>query len=180
MFKLRAGPDLASLLLRFCLAVIFLSSGGLKISYGSTRWSSEVELSPFVQAAVAWGELACGLACLFGVLTQIAAAGIIVIMFGAVILLTGKELTQMERSRGPAATDRRMEGLGRFLPGYEYNVAIIAMAGALILLGSGPFSIDAALWRRRNSPSQGVKAGVQVLVPEAPAGAPPPPSPSPV
>ena len=86
------APAPASLLLRLGLAIIFLSHGGLKIAFGSTHWSSE-PLPPAMQAAVAWGEVAVGFACLLGLLTRLACLGIIVIMVGAMWVETGPRIS---------------------------------------------------------------------------------------
>src|SRR5215472_9051426 len=94
MFNRFTAPGPASGLLRLGLAIIFLSHGGLKIAYGSTTWSntplpgSNDPLPAAIQAAVAWGELAIGCACLIGLLTRLACLGIMVIMIGAFWLET--------------------------------------------------------------------------------------------
>jgi uncharacterized membrane protein YphA (DoxX/SURF4 family) len=80
-----------------------------------------------IQLAVAWGELLCGIALLLGVLTRLAAAGIIVIMIGAIWAVTGAH------------------GFSAAGGGYEYNLAIVAMCAALIIKGPGPVSLDGEL-----------------------------------
>jgi uncharacterized membrane protein YphA (DoxX/SURF4 family) len=89
---------------------------------------------PGMQFAVAWGELLCGLAMLVGVLTRLAAVGIIVIMVGAIYTVTG--------ARGFVADAGA---------GYEYNLAIVAMCVVLIIKGAGPVSLDGWLAGRRHS-----------------------------
>ena len=96
-------------------------------------------MPPYLQATVAWGELLCGVALLIGLATRVAAMGIIVVMIGAIFMVTWKNpFTSLETSRG-------------FLVevGYEYNYAIIAMCASLVVLGAGVLSADHFLWRRK-------------------------------
>jgi len=83
-----------------------------------------------VQLAVAWGELAGGVALLLGALTRVAAAGLLLIQVGAIYTVTAV--------RGFYAA----EG------GYEYNLALIAMCLSLFLSGSGAYALDAVRRRR--------------------------------
>jgi uncharacterized membrane protein YphA (DoxX/SURF4 family) len=83
------------------------------------------------QLAVAWGELAGGIALALGLLSRVAALGLIVIQVGAVMTVTYEEGFSMAG------------GLG-----YEYNIAIIAMCAALVFWGGGRLSVD-HLFRRR-------------------------------
>ena len=90
-----------------------------------------------VQAAVAWGELIGGIALAIGLLTRLAALGIIVIQAGAIYLVTWDAL-----------------GPGRFgLVGLEYNVIIILACLALVFLGAGTASVDQYLFRRKPKPA---------------------------
>jgi putative oxidoreductase len=143
MFHWLAKPAFAGLILRLMLAAIFICQGGLKIlkGQGGLSWfdSSEFPLPSYVQALVAWGELACGVALLIGLGTRLASLGIIVIMVGAIYTVTWRrDFTSLPTSRG-------------FLieVGYEYNYAIIAMCTSLIILGAGALSVDYLLWRRK-------------------------------
>jgi uncharacterized membrane protein YphA (DoxX/SURF4 family) len=99
---------------------------------------SDFTLAAAGQLAVAWGELAGGLALLLGVLTRLAALGLIIIQMGAIYFLV---------------TFQR----GSFVPetgvGYEYNIALIAMCIALVVSGAGLYSFDHWWWvhRRRQA-----------------------------
>jgi uncharacterized membrane protein YphA (DoxX/SURF4 family) len=84
------------------------------------------------QIAVAWGELLGGVALLLGVLTRLAAAGLVIIQIGAILTVT-------------AARGFSFAAGG----GFEYNIALIAMCLALILTGGGPCSVDGIFHRRR-------------------------------
>lgn len=166
------APAPASLLLRLGLAIIFLSHGGLKIAFGSAKWSSET-LPAGIQVAVAWGEVVVGLACLIGLLTRLACLGIIVIMIGAMWLETGqRNFIDITFDLPSIQVSNRVVGFNRISPGYEYNFAICVMASALILLGSGPYSVDSVLWRRR----RGTAVSAGMARPAGTVEAPTPPS----
>lgn len=164
MFKHLNGSDMASLVLRLALAVIFLFHGGLKVSVGATEWNPN--FAPFLQAVVAWGEVAFGAMCLLGLVTRFAATGIILIMAGAIWTVTGKRDFVVIKDE-PAGTE--YVGFNRLSPGYEYNVAIIAMAFSLAVLGGGPFSVDRMVWGRTTA-----MVGVLYLDVKAPQSLPPP------
>jgi uncharacterized membrane protein YphA (DoxX/SURF4 family) len=93
-----------------------------------------LHLDSSVQLLVAWGELVGGVALLLGLLTRVAAVGLIVIQIGAIATVTFQ---------------RGFTSLGG--AGYEYNIALIAMCLALILLGGGALAVDRRLWRRREA-----------------------------
>jgi uncharacterized membrane protein YphA (DoxX/SURF4 family) len=89
------------------------------------------------QLAVAWGELLGGFALLLGILTRLAAVGLLVIQAGAIYTVT-------------LAVGFSPEDGG----GYEYNVALIAMCLALVLTGGGALAVDNLLRRRREARRQ--------------------------
>jgi len=144
--------NIVSLVLRVTLGGIFLYHGILKVFGQSTLWGSTwvtplwthgSEFEPTVlqyfavQILVAWGELLGGLALLFGFLTRFAAIGLIVIQIGAVYLVTF------------------VKGFSVQGGGYEYNLALIAMALVVVVVGSGKLSVDEwVLTRRRIQPSR--------------------------
>jgi putative oxidoreductase len=146
MFEWLHKPDVAALILRLVLGSIFLVQGGMKILYGNggTNWylGENDTLAPAVQAAAAWGELICGFALVIGLLTRVAALGLMVIMLGAIYLVTWKlDFTGLPK--------RGATGLVEQPVGYEYNYAILAMCACLIILGAGLVSLDHLLWRKR-------------------------------
>jgi putative oxidoreductase len=154
-------PDAASLILRLGLGAIFVFHGFLKIAYGSNSWTTDI--NPSLQMVVAWSEAIVGVAFLAGILTRIAALVSIVIMIGAIAFVTGSlGLTSMD----PAP---RYNGLNLVTTGYEYNVAIIAMSAALIMLGGGVVSLDHILFGRKKA-----KAGSSEPAPAPQAPASPP------
>jgi putative oxidoreductase len=85
------------------------------------------------QLAVAWGELLGGIALLFGFLTRIAAAGLLIIQVGAIYTVTWARGFSFDAGGG-----------------YEYNLALLAMCLTLMLSGGGALSLDRLLWRRRD------------------------------
>ncbi len=144
-FLSKPHPDLGALLLRVGLAAIFIFHGYHKVVLvvdGST-WTSDLSLT--TQTVVAWGEFVAGLALLVGLLSRLAAVGSIVIQGGAIAMVTG--------ARDFVSHDFTRKGFDFLRIGYEYNVAIIIMCLAVIVLGSGKFSLDHCLFRRRNAPA---------------------------
>jgi uncharacterized membrane protein YphA (DoxX/SURF4 family) len=88
------------------------------------------------QFAVAWGEVVGGAALLLGFLTRLAALGMVIIQAGAIYTVTG--------AKGFSTTTGA---------GYEYNVALIAMCLAIILLGGGALTVDRLLGAKPKKPS---------------------------
>jgi len=141
-------PDLASLVLRLTLALIFVTNGYAKMMLGDS-WTQHLSLP--MQAVVAWTEFLCGLALLAGLLTRLAAFGILVIMVGAIVLVTGgSDLTTVAFT--PRGFDFRAVG-------HEYNLVISAMCLTLILLGGGVASLDRLLWLRYFQGKKSAAAG---------------------
>jgi putative oxidoreductase len=120
------------LLLRLGLAAVFLYHGTDLVSKDlGAGWNPN--LPGPAQVAVAWGELLGGLAMALGLLTRLAALGLIVIMAGAIVLV-----------HAPHGFDIQKHG-------WEYNFVLIVVAVAVFLLGSGPFGVDRWLRFRRRT-----------------------------
>jgi putative oxidoreductase len=95
--------------------------------------------STSIQMAVAWGELIGGVALLAGLLTRVAALGLLIIQGGAVYTLT------------------QLSGFSLGAPGgggYQFNLALLAMCLALILMGGGKLSIDHVFTQRRKKATE--------------------------
>jgi len=75
--------DLALLLLRLMVAVVFLDSGWKHVKDPETR-SKSIGMSKSATAVVGVAEILGGLGVLVGVLTQLAAIGLILVMLGAI------------------------------------------------------------------------------------------------
>ena len=120
-------------LLRVTLGVCFLLHGVHKLGAmggpGMTNFAAYLNTRgiylPTASAyAVAFGELLCGLALAVGFFHRIASVCLIIIMVGAVYYVTG--------SVGYLNT--------RTEAGYEYNLALIAMAAVIFVAGPGSFA----------------------------------------
>jgi putative oxidoreductase len=81
--QLARFADLALLLMRLMVAVIFISSGYYDLKDPEAR-SKSIGLSKPITIFLGAAEIAGGLGLTFGVLTQLAAIGLIVIMLGAI------------------------------------------------------------------------------------------------
>jgi putative oxidoreductase len=75
--------DVALLLLRLLVAAVFFESGRRHASDPVGRAAS-IGLSPGVTRFLGWAEIAAALGVAFGVFTQVAALGLIVISLGAI------------------------------------------------------------------------------------------------
>src|ERR1035437_5441298 len=119
---------LALLLLRVGLGAVFVFHGSQKVFDGlaSEKFLAMMQgmglplLPPAVWAGMAaWSELLGGGLVLVGLLTRLAAVPLIVTMLVAIATVTGKN------------------GFDSMNHGYEYNIVLLAMAGALVLCGGG-------------------------------------------
>jgi putative oxidoreductase len=80
---LLAFDDLALLLMRLIVGAVFMTSGWSHVKDPVARGKS-VELSPAVTRVLGIAELAGGLGVALGVLTQLAAIGLVLVMLGAI------------------------------------------------------------------------------------------------
>jgi putative oxidoreductase len=128
--------DVTALLLRLSLGVTMLAHGwnhmfgGQKLA-GTTRWFASIGMRPaWVHAWVAsLTELGCGLLLVAGLLTPLAAGGVLGTMMVALI------------------TNHLRNGFFIFRPGegYEYVLMICVVSVALAGIGGGYLSIDHAI-----------------------------------
>jgi putative oxidoreductase len=75
--------DVALLLMRLLVGLVFVTSGWSHVKDPVTRGES-IGLSPGITRFLGVAELAGGLGVAFGVLTQLAALGLILVMLGAI------------------------------------------------------------------------------------------------
>jgi putative oxidoreductase len=137
--------SLALLLIRLVLGWVFIYHGGQKV-FGWFTADGQPQMPMLVAGltenplpilppeAWAWtaalGELLGGAFVFVGLLTRLATLPIIVTMLVAIARVHGKN------------------GFGMQFGGFEYNLVLIAMAGAILLAGPGLISADAFLFRR--------------------------------
>jgi putative oxidoreductase len=144
MFRTLFQPHVsaAALALRLGVAAIVIVHGAIKLAQsGGSSWHGVLDEQ--TQMIVAWAELGGGIALVLGFLTRLAAAGIIIIQGCAIAMVTGAEFIPSELTK---------QGFNFQRPGYEYNFALIVMCLAIILLGSGAFSINHLIWPQKPGP----------------------------
>ncbi len=122
-----AQPDIALLILRIGLGIIFILHGLPKIK-NPTGMKGMIGTLPSILAAIA--EFFGGLGILFGFLTQIAALGPLVVMLGALYFHKFKWKDVF---------------IGKEKVGYEYPFILCLVALALVFLGAGAYSVDAII-----------------------------------
>jgi len=129
--------DLASVLLRLGLAAIFVVHGFIKLMQDKPL-SDDLSLTGWL--ALGWAELVCGLMLAIGLLSRPAGAVLFGLQTGAIILVT----------RGGALTGLAITKHGADFKqvGPEYNLVLMVMCLAVVLLGSGSLSVDSILWSR--------------------------------
>jgi putative oxidoreductase len=125
MPSLSRHSDVAKLLLRLAIGVIFLY-------HGIGKWSMEDPNAIFT--ILKFAEPLGGAAMILGVLTQLASLGLSIIMLGAIYMkMTGF---------GQGALDPA----GTFAPGggtgWEFDLMILAGCIAILIMGPGLWSVD--------------------------------------
>lgn len=123
--------DLAALILRLGLGYLFIAYGYCKIDQDFT-WTEVI--TPTMQRFVGWSELIFGILLVFGLLSRLAALGVVAVMIGAIALVTGR--------RGFLPVDMGPQGFNFKASGIEYNMLVIVVCLAVLVLGSGLFSLD--------------------------------------
>src|SRR5215467_7049093 len=135
--------DVALFLLRAVVGVVFFAHGAQKVFgwFGGHGLEATVEgmakngFSPVIAYLVAFGELAAGLGLIVGLLTRIAAAGMFVEMLGAVLIVHAKN------------------GFFSESHGFEFPLTLCIASLAVLILGPGAHSLDAALRRAPLAPA---------------------------
>jgi putative oxidoreductase len=155
--------SLAALILRLGLGAVFLLHGWEKIDYAHGHWGEywatrmwalqptgavapehpQLLTYNWVQFAVAWGEFLGGAALVLGVMTRLAALGMIVIQVGAIVMVTA--------ARGFISSEGG---------GWEYNFVLLAGCLTLFFQGAGACSFD-HLFRAREKKPESQPASLQ-------------------
>jgi putative oxidoreductase len=142
--------DIALFAVRVALAWIFVYYGGAKLFgwfggggvHGTAQFFSDTaHLHPGTFFAVLGGviELGGAIALVVGVGVRLVGVALVGDMVMAVITVTGRNGINSEKVN----------------PGYELNLALAALALAVVLLGAGRFSLDALLERRISADATG-------------------------
>jgi len=127
------------LIVRVGLGVVFFAHGaqktfgwfgghGLSATIGGFR---QMNIPPAATALAAFTECFGGLALIVGLLARPAAVGLILVMLVAVAKVHGKNGFFLNFAMTP--------GKGH---GYEFNLALIAMALSILIGGAGALSVD--------------------------------------
>jgi putative oxidoreductase len=129
--------NLGLLIIRLVVGLTFAGHGTQKLfgwfggygPKGTGGWLESIGIKPGVQMAIMAGlsELIGGLLFAAGLLTPVGAALIVITMLMAIVKVHGPN--------GYWATSN----------GYEYNLALIAVAIGVALTGAGAYSLDALL-----------------------------------
>jgi putative oxidoreductase len=128
----------ALLLVRLVMGLAFLLHGWPKIQ-NPMGWMNAMggsSVPSFLQALAALAEFGGGIALVLGLLTPIAAFGLVCQMIGALILVHLPQGHAFVSQSGPS---------------YELALVYLAVAILLIALGPGRLSIDALLFQGRGS-----------------------------
>jgi len=121
---LLAFDDLALLLMRLIVGAVFMTSGWSHVKDPVARGKS-IELSPAVTRVLGIAELAGGLGVALGVLTQLAAIGLILVMLGAI---QKKIFVWRTGFWGKHGTD-----------GWHYDLMLVLMCLVIATTGGGRF-----------------------------------------
>src|SRR5687767_8970121 len=127
--------NLALTVLRVTLGIIFIAHGGQKILvYGFDGVAGSfgqmgIPMAALAGPAVALLEFFGGMALIAGLLTRLVSLGLAITMVGAIMFVHLKS--------------------GFFAPqGYEFVLALLGSAIALLFTGAGAYSVDALIARR--------------------------------
>jgi putative oxidoreductase len=131
----------ALLLVRVAMGVAFILHGWPKIQ-NPTSWMTAMggeDMPSFLQALAALAEFGGGIALVLGLLTPLAALGIVCQMLGALFLVHFPRGDPFVRSGGPS---------------YELPLIYLVLAILLIVVGPGRWSLDALLFGRNRAATQ--------------------------
>ncbi len=142
---LATSPSGGLLIGRVLLGVVMFAHGAQKVfgwfgGYGpdATLASfAEMGVPPFFTGLVMCAEMLGGLGLVLGALTRIAAAGILAVMLGAVLMVHLPNGFFMNWSGGQQGE------------GFEFHLLAIGLATVLLVEGAGAWSVDRALLAAR-------------------------------
>jgi putative oxidoreductase len=131
-------PGAGLLLVRLVMGLAFILHGWPKIQ-NPTGWMNAMgdsAVPSFLQALAALAEFGGGIGLIVGLLTPIAAFGIVCQMLGALLLVHIPQGHPFVSQAGPS---------------YELALVYLVAAILLIVIGPGKWSLDAILFARRRA-----------------------------
>ena len=137
----RTDDTVTALVLRLALGIVMFPHGAQKLLgwfggrgfYGTIDLFHQIGFPTLVAVLVTIGEFFGGLGLLVGFLTRVAAAGIGVIMLGAIIFVHWQFGFFMNWAGQPVRE------------GFEYHILAVGLVIAIIIHGGGKWSVDRAL-----------------------------------
>jgi putative oxidoreductase len=139
---MQTDRDWVGTVLRWTLAIVIFPHGAQKVlgwfgGYGFTGtlgfFTESLGVPALVAVLVFAAEFLGPIALAAGFFSRVAAAGIGAVMLGAIVLVHGSNGFFMNWTGSQAGQ------------GFEYHLLVIGLAVAILLKGSGRFSIDARL-----------------------------------
>jgi putative oxidoreductase len=124
--QLAQFTDVALLLLRVMVGLVFITSGWKHLKDPEAR-SKDIGMSKGFTIFLGAAEVAGSLGIIFGVLTQLAAAGLILLMLGAI---QKKTFVWRTGFWGESGTN-----------GWSYDAMLIVMSLVIVTTGGGNFSV---------------------------------------
>ncbi len=138
---IRTDNDITPIILRLTLAIVFFPHGAQKVLgwWGGNGFSGTMEY--FTSTGMPWlvaflvvmGEFLGPIGLAIGFLSRFAAFGLGLIMLGAIVMVHGEHGFFMNWFGAHQGE------------GFEYHLLAIGLAAALVIEGSGGFSVDRRL-----------------------------------
>ncbi len=138
---IQTNDDTVALVLRLALGIVMFPHGAQKLLgwfggrglFGTIELFSQMGFPSILTVLVTMGEFFGGLGLLVGFLTRVAAAGIGIIMLGALLLVHWSNGFFMNWAGKQAGE------------GFEFHILAVGLAVALIIRGGGKSSLDRSL-----------------------------------
>ena len=124
--QLAQFTDVALLLLRVMVGIVFITSGGKHLKDPEAR-SKDIGMSKGFTIFLGAAEVTASLGLIFGVLTQLAASGLILIMLGAI---QKKNFVWRTGFWGDSGTN-----------GWSYDTMLVVMSLVIVTTGGGSLSL---------------------------------------
>jgi len=126
--SLHQFSDFALLILRLALGTVFLFHGLPKKGLWSAQPSDQMPAGLLTRLRIlSIAEPAGALGLIFGLLTQLAGLGLVIVMAGAITFLRTKAHRKFQEANAP---------------GWEFEFMLLVVALALAILGGGKYALD--------------------------------------